>query len=467
MSNRTGDFQPRLSMPAAREALEARANRAADQVVAGRQPSRVGVASRTSPARSPATAGQSAGSQLEPRTRAWLETRLGADFSTVRIHADGRAAEAADRQGAQAYTDGEAIVFADGAYRPDSSEGLHLLAHEATHVLQQRAGVRGIQRKPAAHKTKEAAVKALKKSYSIADVIEGGGTWTVEELNMVIDALAMVPAADVAALKGVKLSRAETLTDAEGKPRDGEFAVEQTVDDATVTNTAELRLADSAFSDVGQLQDTVIHEAGHAVASKPRRDAFGKELKATATFNQKVDAQNKTADALTTAADEMNPIAEEANAIKGEFDALLLEREAVKGDKAAVAAIDAQLKDLKKRHAAKSKELAPATKKHAKAEKADKAATKKKEDAQAAKDTAKAAADETLADSGETKRVQKFVDFVTDKGIDPITQYAKDNWPGNPEEFYADAYAMFLTDPEALKAASGDLFDWFKAGNYK
>ena len=414
-----------------------------------------------------ANAETASGKPLEPVARQRLEAGFGADFSTVRIHADRRAAEAADQRGAQAYTDGEAIVFADGAYRPDNPHGLHLLAHEAAHVLQQRAGVRGIQRKPAAHKTKEAAAKALKKSYGITDVIEGGGTWTVEELNMVIDALAMLPAADVAALKGVKLSRAETLTDAAGKPRDGEFAVEQTVDDATVTNTAELRLANSAFSDVGQLQETVIHEAGHAVASKPHRDAFGKELKATATFNQKVGAQNKTADALTAAADEMNPIAEEADAIKAEFDALLLEREAVKGDKAAVAAIDAQLKDLKKRHAAKTKELAPATKKHKKAEKADEAATKKKESAREAKDTAKAAADETLADSDETKRVQKFVDFVTDKSIEPITKYAKDNWPRNPGEFYADAYAMFLTDPAALQAASSELFDWFTQGNYK
>ena len=61
----------------------------------------------------------------------------------------------------------------------------------------------------------------------------------------------------------------------------------------------------------------------------------------------------------------------------------------------------------------------------------------------------------------------KFVDFVTEKGIDPITKYAKDNWPGNPEEFYAEAYSLYLTDPKALKDKSGDLFDWFKGDKYK
>ncbi len=443
--------------------LESDADRAADHVVRSNStaPDSRHASSASRLQRNGATP---SGNPLEPAVRQRLETSFGADFSSVRIRADEAAAQAAGRLGAEAFTLGEGIVFGADRYRPHTAEGLHLLAHEAAHVLQQRAGVSGIQRKPAAYKTKEAAERALMQTYGIAGVI---GTWKVEELNMVFDALAMLPAADVATLKGIKLSRAATLTDDAGKPRDGELATEQSVNDEVVTDTTELRLADSAFADVGQLQETVIHEAGHAVASKPRRDAFGKELNATAGFNKKVNAQNKTADALTAAADVMNPLATEANDIKAEFDALVAERATVKSDKAAVAAIDAKLKALKKRHDAVSKKLAPATAKHTAAQAADTTAISGKETAREAKDAAKAAADDTLAASGETKAVQKFVDFVTDKGIAPITTYAKDNWPGKPGEFYADAYAMFLTDPAALKKASVDLFDWFKAGNYK
>ncbi len=65
-----------------------------------------------------------------------------------------------------------------------------------------------------------------------------------------------------------------------------------------------------------------------------------------------------------------------------------------------------------------------------------------------------------------TARVQKFVKFVVDKGIAPITPYAARNWPHDPEEFYAEAYSMFLTDPSGLKKASKALFDWFNAKKY-
>lgn len=61
------------------------------------------------------------------------------DFSQVRIHADTRAAESARAVQARAYTVGRDIVFATGEYSPDTSDGKRLLAHELTHVVQQRA----------------------------------------------------------------------------------------------------------------------------------------------------------------------------------------------------------------------------------------------------------------------------------------------------------------------------------------
>jgi hypothetical protein len=81
----------------------------------------------------------SPGQPLDSATRAAMEPRFGHDFSGVRVHTDDRAAESARRVGALAYTVGERMVFNRGSYAPGSAEGRKLLAHELTHVVQQRS----------------------------------------------------------------------------------------------------------------------------------------------------------------------------------------------------------------------------------------------------------------------------------------------------------------------------------------
>jgi hypothetical protein len=67
-----------------------------------------------------------------------MEQRFGHDFSDVRVHADSRAGESARAVNALAFTVGSSLVFAPGQYQPTSAEGQRLLAHELTHVVQQR-----------------------------------------------------------------------------------------------------------------------------------------------------------------------------------------------------------------------------------------------------------------------------------------------------------------------------------------
>jgi Domain of unknown function (DUF4157) len=50
-----------------------------------------------------------------------------------------------------------------------------------------------------------------------------------------------------------------------------------------------------------------------------------------------------------------------------------------------------------------------------------------------------------------TQRLQKFVTAMNAAAIKPITKYARDNWPHNPQEFYAEAYSLWLTDPNFIK----------------
>jgi len=74
------------------------------------------------------------GSPLPDAVRGDMESRLGADFSTVRVHTGAAAEQSATELGARAYTSGEHIVLGAGAGDP------HTLAHELSHVIQQRSG---------------------------------------------------------------------------------------------------------------------------------------------------------------------------------------------------------------------------------------------------------------------------------------------------------------------------------------
>jgi len=82
---------------------------------------------------------QNGGHALAPAARAFFEPRFGHAFDRVRIHTDAHAAESARAVNALAYTVGHNIVFGAGQYKPDTSEGRRLIAHELTHVVQQGA----------------------------------------------------------------------------------------------------------------------------------------------------------------------------------------------------------------------------------------------------------------------------------------------------------------------------------------
>ena len=82
----------------------------------------------------------SGGSPLPADVRTDMEGRFGADFGDVRVHTDGASHESAKSVNAQAYTVGSNIVFQRDKYDPGSDAGRHMIAHELTHVVQQRSG---------------------------------------------------------------------------------------------------------------------------------------------------------------------------------------------------------------------------------------------------------------------------------------------------------------------------------------
>ncbi|MFN7929614.1 MAG: DUF4157 domain-containing protein [Blastocatellia bacterium] len=91
--------------------------------------------SRLAPPSPQGAATPQAGAPLPAALRHQMETNMGANFSDVRVHVGHQAVHL----NAQAYTNGQDIHFAPGAYDPGSNAGQQLIAHELTHVVQQRA----------------------------------------------------------------------------------------------------------------------------------------------------------------------------------------------------------------------------------------------------------------------------------------------------------------------------------------
>lgn len=79
-----------------------------------------------------------AGRPLEATLTRSLEPSLGATLGAVRVHTDAGAAALARAVSARAFTVGNDIFFGSGEYRPGSSDGNELIAHEVAHTIQQR-----------------------------------------------------------------------------------------------------------------------------------------------------------------------------------------------------------------------------------------------------------------------------------------------------------------------------------------
>jgi hypothetical protein len=101
------------------------------------QPHRIGAGATFGSAKLPSIELPSGGGQpLAPSTRLFMEPRFGVDFSNVRLHNDSSAQRSATQIRARAFTYQNDIYLGRG----ESEQDQRLLAHELTHVVQQRGG---------------------------------------------------------------------------------------------------------------------------------------------------------------------------------------------------------------------------------------------------------------------------------------------------------------------------------------
>ena len=104
-------------------------------------------------ARQAIQAARGGGQPLPDQVRDSMEAVIGTDLSQVRLHTDARADQLAYLLQARAFTTGPEIFLRRGEYRPGSTAGQRLLAHELTHVAQQTGGTLsadGVSRLPLA-----------------------------------------------------------------------------------------------------------------------------------------------------------------------------------------------------------------------------------------------------------------------------------------------------------------------------
>jgi hypothetical protein len=414
----------------------------------------------------------------------------------------------------------------------------------------------------------------LKADYGFASVRDDGTeTWKDAEISDVAAALAILPAADRPALKGVELIRVKTI---EGDNIAGEFSSGGGVTKGAIKITAlpSLKLANLAFpptplkfyggkeNAVPASFQTILHEVGHAVEKETYRAANAAYAQALIEVNKKAAPLHQSSEAHKKASDEYAALykkwkaAEKAGnaALKSSLGQQLLaldktvealaaknQVQAPEYEKAETtrkikqAAVDktqvptATLGSFKTDAAAKRTAASGALKAARVALKTmsadevagsaayvraveaasgaiasfakDAAADGSIEDLEkttlaqtAARDGARDAlvavspthtalttlapvataqdawleAERALAWARQrTLRVQKFVDLVTANHIEPFTAYAKKNWPHKPHEFYAEAYSLWLTDPEFLSTNYKVVYDFFQNGDYR
>jgi hypothetical protein len=92
-------------------------------------------------------AGKTRGTPLPPETKNRMEPHFQSDFSDVKVHRDSESIQMNRDLHSRAFTYGGHIYFGPGGYNPGTTSGDRLIAHELTHVVQQRGGP-GVQQSP-------------------------------------------------------------------------------------------------------------------------------------------------------------------------------------------------------------------------------------------------------------------------------------------------------------------------------
>lgn len=282
--------------------------------------------------------------------------------------------------------------------------------------------------------SQQTTVGALEANFKLASVTDDTAKWTPAELNDVGAALAMLPTDDKGVLEGVELIRVDVLKD---KPADGaSFSFQESAaTDATQVNIRpKLRISNLAFL-INEVQffggtartvpasfQAILHEVGHAIESEVYRSKWKAHAQALADTRAAGNAVESD---------------------KQKAERIALEDQIKKTEnKAAKKRLEQKLTNIELDLARRSEKAVD--------QKASETKLKEKEAEVLRMDAA-----------GQTLRLTKFLDLV--KNIKPFTSYSA----RGPREFYAEAYSLWLVDPEFLKNNYEVVYKFFESGDYR
>ena len=208
---------------------------------------------------------RSPGQPLDAHTRSFFEPLFGHDFSRVRVHKDAKAGESARAVNALAYTVGRDVVFDAGQFAPEMSAGRKLLAHELTHVVQQRGSARALHRQaaspskpaprpdpvPGLGPTRAQEVEALIKASNYQDAIDKLVHYKYMDYEI-----------DLKLLANQGMTYDPNLTSVDGSTLMGSWDYLSTPEKA---EPAKVRIGPGAFSSVSYLYSVIMHEYQHVL----------------------------------------------------------------------------------------------------------------------------------------------------------------------------------------------------------
>lgn len=193
-----------------------------------------------------------AGRPLDEATKATMESSFGHDFTNVRVHVDGPAAESALALNASAYTVGSDVVFSPGKYEPESAEGKARLAHELAHVVQQTVLTGSDSAESAESEARRAGEAAASgRPFSVVTAASAGEAQLDDDKNTL----------DAKAKAIIALAK-----DAKGKPEDNAVAVVNAI-------------IKEYYSKDQPLVDSVVFDDGKAASGVHAEQKFSKTSK--------------------------------------------------------------------------------------------------------------------------------------------------------------------------------------------
>ncbi|MFH1807309.1 MAG: hypothetical protein ABIJ09_01090 [Pseudomonadota bacterium] len=321
-------------------------------------------------------------------------------------------------------------------------------------------------------KTVDEAKKALQKDFGVT-VSSTPKAFALDELNKAHAAFSLTSGAERDALKGIVLERHTSL----GGSRVAEFKADVDVG-PPASYKKSIRVGDDTFkgdanSFVGSgaagsrlppSVQTLVHEAGHAVEAEKLNSAMNTRNVATEAYNKHTLGDYKSAAdtyyAQTSGVSLQRPALKVNGAIQ-DVDKKTQALSDAKTDSQVKTAKTALATAIKNRDAALAK--LPDSDPTARAAKDMAAAQDTRADLARTMATARAV-ETTASGPGDTSaRLQSFSKYVKDNKILPFTDYAAKE---GAQEFYAEAYSLYRTDPQWMKANSPKLFEYFEKNKH-